>query len=492
MDDAKSDGYPETKLVRFAQGENLFVEGATGREMYILRSGRVRVSLSKDGRSVPITELGKGCHVGEMSFIAAIPRTATVTALEPVVASRISPDILSDDAISISGWAISIARVLIERLKRTTELLGDYMASGPHPISAESSTFHEDRKADFSMQADTESGNINLNGVFCKNKIDEVKEGIRMALLKHPSGIVIDFSGIIDICSDALTLLLQISKSPQAKDGKIQLRNMQLIRNKIAGVKDIQNLIETSKLPLKRIEEGAYLIRRGDRERSMFVIRSGEFDIIRERDGQDPILLGKARPGDVVGEMSLLREGERSATVRAVKGSLVLEMTPKDFFANIYMVPGWFMQIIDGLVDRLRNTDELLAQASSQNQAPPDAPKMETPMRIELDASTPGTFSLSGTVNLANMEYLVPMIRHLLFAGTKHLTINMEKIDLIDKESIRYLLNLYMVMKENGGHLDLIGNHKYLLWLKKHNAEGQLAGSGFEDAGIQEPDEVVG
>ncbi|OHE72277.1 MAG: hypothetical protein A2413_14820, partial [Treponema sp. RIFOXYC1_FULL_61_9] len=473
MAEEKVDGYPETKLVRFAQGELLFTEGSTGREMYILRSGRVRVSISKDGRSVPITELGKGCHVGEMSFIAAIPRTATVTALEAVVANRISPDILSDDAISISGWAISIARVMVERIKRTTELLGDYMSAGPHPLSAESSILQSDVNTDFSLKLDAAGGIINLKGTFCKNRIDEVKEGIRTALLKHPDGIVIDFSGIIDICAEALALLLQISKSMKAKDGKIQLRNMQLIRNKIAGMKEIRNLIETSKLPIKRIQEGTILIRQGERERSMFVVRSGEFDILGEREGQEPILLGKARAGDVVGEMSLLREGERSATVRAGKDSLVLEMTPKDFFANIYSVPDWFMQIIDGLVERLRNTNEMLAHVTSRNHETMVVPKMETPLRIEFDASTPGTFSLSGTMNLANMEYLVPMIRHLMFAGNMNIVINMEKIEMIDRESIRYLLNLYMVLKESGGHLDLIGNHKYLLWLKKHNAEGK-------------------
>jgi len=484
------DSRPETKLVRFAQGEHLFLEGSTGREMYILRSGRVRVSISKDGRSVPITELGKGCHVGEMSFIAAIPRTATVTALEPVVANRVSPDILLDDAISISGWAISIARVMVERIKRTTELLGDYMSAGPHPLSAESSSLQSDGKTDFSLRMDEAGGIIILKGTFCKDRIDEVKEGIRTALRKHPDGLVIDFSGIIDICSEALALLLQISKSAQAKDGKILLRNMQLIRNKIAGMKEIQNLIETSKLPVKRIVEGAFLIRQGERERSMFVIRSGEFDIFGEKKGQEPILLGKARAGDVVGEMSLLREGERSATVRAGKDSLVLEITPKEFFSNIYSVPDWFMQIIDGLVERLRNTNEMLAHVTARNHETMVVSKMESPMRIEFDASTPGTFSLSGTMNLANMEYLVPMIRHLMFAGNKNIVINMENIEMIDKESIRYLLNLYMVLKESGGQLDLIGNHKYLLWLKKHNAEGTLA--NYEADSPSNPEEARG
>ena len=78
---------------------------------------------------------------------------------------------------------------------------------------------------------------------------------------------------------------------------------------------------------------------------------------------------------------------------------------------------------------------------------------METPLSIQLDGSSPGTFVLAGTLNMANLEHFVPVIRQLLFLGQKELVINMEKIEQIDKESIRYLLNLFMSMKENGGHL---------------------------------------
>lgn len=474
-----SDRYEETKIVRFSEGQTLFREGSAGREMYILRSGRVRVSITKGGRSVPITELGKGCHVGEMSFISAIPRTATVTALEPVIANRISPDVLSEDALSISGWAMSIARVLVERIKRTTELLGDYMANGPHPVSPDLSDVSMEEKYAFSISEACSDGSMKLYGIFDKRWIDTVKEAIRKAVLKCPDGIVMDFSGIIDIDQDALSFLLQIANSARAKEGKIQLRNMQLIRNKVSGMKEIRNLIESTKLPSRRVEAGDYLIRQGERERSMFVIRSGEFDIIEEADGDEPIHLGKARNGDVVGEMSLLREGVRSASVRAVKAGTVLEITPKDFYANTYTVPDWFMQIIDGLVVRLRNTNEMLGQIASLNDQVADAPKMQTPLSIELDGSTPGVFSLSGTMTLDNLEYLAPVIRHLTYSGQKNITINMKKVVQIDRESIRYLLNLYMVLKESGGHLNLIGNHEQLLWIKNHQAEDHLA--GFRD-----------
>lgn len=474
MGERDGESYPSTKLVRFAQGQDLFREGSAGREMYIIRGGRVRVSIEKNGRVVPITELGKGCHVGEMSFITGIPRTATVTALEPVIANRVSPDILADDTLSISGWAISIARVLVERIKRTTDILGDYMAEGPHPISAQAAAGAP--RAAFSARSDSSGATLVLRGILARERVEEVKTAIRSALLKHPEGIVIDFSGIIDVGADALAFLLELAKGEQARNGKIQLRNMQLIRNKIAGLKEIRNLLETTKLPSRRVEEGEYLIRQGERERSMFVIRSGEFEILTERNEQPPLVLGRARSGDVVGELSLLKEGERAASVKATKGSVVLEITPKEFYANIYNVPDWFMGILDGLVNRLRNTNDMLAHVTEQEKPAPPGPVFESPLSIVLDGALPGRFKLAGTMNLANLERFVPMIRQLLFQGCREIVLDMEKVERIDQESIRYLLNLFVLMKENGGRLELVGSHRYILWLKEHDADSSILG----------------
>lgn len=470
---------PETTLVRFAQGDRLFLQGSAGREMYILRSGRVRVSITKGGRSIPITELGKGSHVGEMSFIAGIPRTATVTALEPVIASRISPDVIVDDRFSISGWAISIARVLVERIKRTTELLGDYMASGPHPMETESGAHLDVDGSEFAIELSDSGEIITLKGVFEKGGIDLVKDAVRKAMLQHPEGIVIEFSEVIDIDGEALAYLLQLAKGPHAKDDKIRLRNLQLIRNKVAGMKEIRNMIESIHVPLRRVEAGTYLIRQGERERSMFVIRSGEFDIIEERRDQDPILLARSRAGDVVGEMSLLKEGERSASVRASKSSTVLEIAPKEFFSNIYAVPDWFMSVVDGLVKRLRNTNEMLSQISSLKEAHAGVPEMELPLQIVVDDTVPGKFVLSGTMTLGNLQYLAPIIRHVMYSGQKNITLDINKVRRMDGETIRYLLNLYMVLRESGGQLKLIGTQDQILWLKEHNGQNPLP--GFED-----------
>jgi len=69
----------------------------------------------------------------------------------------------------------------------------------------------------------------------------------------------------------------------------------------------------------------------------------------------------------------------------------------------------------------------------------------------------------------------VPIIRHLTYSGRKTITMDLRRVERIDRESIRYLMNLYMVLKESGGRLELIGNHRYLAWMKDRGADDKIA-----------------
>ena len=66
------------------------------------------------------------------------------------------------------------------------------------------------------------------------------------------------------------------------------------------------------------VEEGTELIRQGDVGAEMYVIQSGEFDVLI--DGQ---LTNKLHPGSKFGELALLHEIPRTATVKAASKSRV-------------------------------------------------------------------------------------------------------------------------------------------------------------------------
>jgi CRP/FNR family cyclic AMP-dependent transcriptional regulator len=79
---------PDDLLQRFsrtyAPGAAICREGEEGEEMYIIQSGKVRVSKRFGGKTHVISVLEKGDFFGEMAIVNRIQRTATVTAIDGV------------------------------------------------------------------------------------------------------------------------------------------------------------------------------------------------------------------------------------------------------------------------------------------------------------------------------------------------------------------------------------------------------------------------
>jgi NTE family protein len=83
-----------------------------------------------------------------------------------------------------------------------------------------------------------------------------------------------------------------------------------------------------------RLHAGDWLFRQGQPADGVFVIVSGRLDVIREEDGEAELLrvLG---PESVVGELALLADSERSASVRARRDSELLKLTREEFDALV-------------------------------------------------------------------------------------------------------------------------------------------------------------
>ncbi|MBI2907875.1 MAG: cyclic nucleotide-binding domain-containing protein [Chloroflexi bacterium] len=70
-------------LRTFQETEVIFEEGARGAEMYLVHSGRVRLSIAgSGGEPVTVAILGPGDFFGEMALVDSSQRSATATAAE--------------------------------------------------------------------------------------------------------------------------------------------------------------------------------------------------------------------------------------------------------------------------------------------------------------------------------------------------------------------------------------------------------------------------
>jgi CRP/FNR family cyclic AMP-dependent transcriptional regulator len=100
------------------------------------------------------------------------------------------------------------------------------------------------------------------------------------------------------------------------------------------------------------VPEGKVLMRQGEPGWECFVVAEGKAKATMR--GIGSASLG---PGDVVGEMSLLDQGPRSATITAGTDMHLLVLTSRNFSALINEVPHVGQRIMAALAGRLREAE---------------------------------------------------------------------------------------------------------------------------------------
>ncbi len=98
--------------VRYAPGDALMTQGEDGDTYVMVESGRVLVTI--DGR--PDHEQGPDDGVGEIALLRSMPRTATVTAIEPVTGFEVGCDTFLDAVTGHEGSSRAAHAVVRQRL----------------------------------------------------------------------------------------------------------------------------------------------------------------------------------------------------------------------------------------------------------------------------------------------------------------------------------------------------------------------------------------
>jgi len=109
-------------------------------------------------------------------------------------------------------------------------------------------------------------------------------------------------------------------------------------------------------------EPGHVLIREGDAGDSMYIVLSGALEVTK-RDGDNEIVLATRKAGEFLGEMALLEQVPRSASVRAVERSELLTIGPSAFHALLKHRPSAATTVLRTVAGRLRSTEASLVQA---------------------------------------------------------------------------------------------------------------------------------
>lgn len=104
----------------FARGDTLFRQGDGGEEVFVIRSGRVKVCVRRGRREVILAVMDAGSLLGELSAVDGQPRSATAIALEDVqvdVTSQTDFDSLLEQHPRV---ATELLRLVARRLRDTS------------------------------------------------------------------------------------------------------------------------------------------------------------------------------------------------------------------------------------------------------------------------------------------------------------------------------------------------------------------------------------
>lgn len=121
------------------------------------------------------------------------------------------------------------------------------------------------------------------------------------------------------------------------------------------------------RLATRKFKPGEAIFKEGQKGQEAFLIQEGYVSVWRTEDGRR-VDLGTRSEGEIVGEMALIDDTERSATVSAGSEVTVQVITKKDLDAALSTAPDVLSSILGQLIESLRTSNDLVAMYASKLQ----------------------------------------------------------------------------------------------------------------------------
>jgi len=124
------------------------------------------------------------------------------------------------------------------------------------------------------------------------------------------------------------------------------------------------NLLKEASI-VQRFSDGEVIVSEGIVSNNAYVVLTGEVRITKKID-RKTLMLGTLKEGDVFGEMGLITKSVRSATVSAM-GDVEVGFIDKEKFDEVLSaLPEDLQAIVNGLVEKLRRTTDMLTKIGSE------------------------------------------------------------------------------------------------------------------------------
>jgi CRP/FNR family cyclic AMP-dependent transcriptional regulator len=124
-----------------------------------------------------------------------------------------------------------------------------------------------------------------------------------------------------------------------------------------------------ARLAEKAFKAGDIVFSQGDAGSSMYLVQSGAVQIyLPSADPQHPpVVLKDLRTGEYFGELAIFDAKPRSASVRALVDTVLLELTREELGEHLGRSKTAAMTILSEMAERLRETNAMLSQRAAKN-----------------------------------------------------------------------------------------------------------------------------
>jgi len=107
------------------------------------------------------------------------------------------------------------------------------------------------------------------------------------------------------------------------------------------------------------------LVEQGEKGDAAYIILSGTADVVINTDGSEQCV-AQVKSNDVIGEIAILIDVPRTATVQATSDIVALAVTKENFFKLLNNFPDMAVEVMRVLAHRLERTTRDVARLRSQ------------------------------------------------------------------------------------------------------------------------------
>lgn len=111
----------------------------------------------------------------------------------------------------------------------------------------------------------------------------------------------------------------------------------------------------------RQYEAGEVILRENEPGETAYIIETGQVEVTKEQNGVR-VHLAYIGPGKSFGEMSMIDDKPRSATVTAVEATVVREIHRDMFFESLRTHPDFAIDLLKALFERLREAQSIILQ----------------------------------------------------------------------------------------------------------------------------------